>query len=638
MDKNTIIGFALIAAILIGFSILNRPSEDEIAKQKAYNDSISLVQQEIREAEKLQNEVAVLNNQKTDSTAIETQLNAFGDFKSSALGTEKHYTLENDLVEITLSNKGGKVISAKLKKYISQDSLPVELFNQEEADFSFTMALRNNHIINTSDLYFDPASEVTTDLNGNQSITFLLKSETGAGFEFVYTLPSDDYMLDFAIKSKDMQTIMPLGSNYMIVNWDAKIRQQEKGRQFEERYSTLNYKYVADDMEKLSESKDDKKNIANKLKWIAFKDQYFSSILIADKDFNNSTLASKVEAKNSGYMKSYSAEMTIDYNPAGKEDLNFKFYFGPNHYKTLASYDKGVPTEQKLKLRNIIPLGWGIFGWVNRFAIIPMFNLFSSFIGNFGIIILLMTIVIKTVLFPLTYKSYVSSAKMRVLKPEIDEINARIPADKAAERQKATMELYNKVGVSPFSGCLPTLLQMPILFAMFMFFPSSIELRGESFLWAKDLSSYDAIISWETYIPFISNYYGNHVSLFTLLMTITTLLSTKLNMANTATPDQPGAGMMKWMMYLMPIMFMFIFNNYASGLSYYYFISTLITVGQTYAIRATVDEKKLLAQLHAKRAANAKGQKTKKKSSFMERLEKMQREQEKMMKERAKKR
>lgn len=638
MDKNTIIGFALIAAILIGFSILNRPSEDEIAKQKAYNDSISLVQQEIREAEKLQNEATVLNNQKTDSTAIETQLNAFGDFKSSALGTEKHYTLENDLVEITLSNKGGKVISAKLKKYISQDSLPVELFNQEEADFSFTMALRNNHIINTSDLYFDPASEVTTDLNGNQSITFLLKSETGAGFEFVYTLPSDDYMLDFAIKSKDMQTIMPLGSNYMIVNWDAKIRQQEKGRQFEERYSTLNYKYVADDMEKLSESKDDKKNIANKLKWIAFKDQYFSSILIADKDFNNSTLASKVEAKNSGYMKSYSAEMTIDYNPAGKEDLNFKFYFGPNHYKTLASYDKGVPTEQKLKLRNIIPLGWGIFGWVNRFAIIPMFNLFSSFIGNFGIIILLMTIVIKTVLFPLTYKSYVSSAKMRVLKPEIDEINARIPADKAAERQKATMELYNKVGVSPFSGCLPTLLQMPILFAMFMFFPSSIELRGESFLWAKDLSSYDAIISWETYIPFISNYYGNHVSLFTLLMTITTLLSTKLNMANTATPDQPGAGMMKWMMYLMPIMFMFIFNNYASGLSYYYFISTLITVGQTYAIRATVDEKKLLAQLHAKRAANAKGQKTKKKSSFMERLEKMQREQEKMMKERAKKR
>ncbi|OJV36347.1 MAG: membrane protein insertase YidC [Bacteroidales bacterium 36-12] len=638
MDKNTIIGFALIAAILIGFSILNRPSEEEIAKQKAYNDSISLVQQEIREAEKLQNEVAVLNNQKTDSTAIETQLNAFGDFKSSALGTEKHYTLENDLVEITLSNKGGKVISAKLKKYISQDSLPVELFNQEEADFSFTMALRNNHIINTSDLYFDPASEVTTDLNGNQSITFLLKSETGAGFEFVYTLPSDDYMLDFAIKSKDMQTIMPLGSNYMIVNWDAKIRQQEKGRQFEERYSTLNYKYVADDMEKLSESKDDKKNIANKLKWIAFKDQYFSSILIADKDFNNSTLASKVETKNSGYMKSYSAEMTIDYNPAGKEDLNFKFYFGPNHYKTLASYDKGVPAEQKLKLRNIIPLGWGIFGWVNRFAIIPMFNLFSSFIGNFGIIILLMTIVIKTVLFPLTYKSYVSSAKMRVLKPEIDEINARIPADKAAERQKATMELYNKVGVSPFSGCLPTLLQMPILFAMFMFFPSSIELRGESFLWAKDLSSYDAIISWETYIPFISNYYGNHVSLFTLLMTITTLLSTKLNMANTATPDQPGAGMMKWMMYLMPIMFMFIFNNYASGLSYYYFISTLITVGQTYAIRATIDEKKLLAQLHAKRAANAKGQKTKKKSSFMERLEKMQREQEKMMKERAKKR
>lgn len=328
--------------------------------------------------------------------------------------------------------------------------------------------------------------------------------------------------------------------------------------------------------------------------------------------------------------------MTVDYNPNGNEDLAFKFYFGPNKYKTLAAYDKGVPSEQKLKLRDLIPLGWGIFGWVNRFAIIPMFNLFSSFIGNFGIIILLMTIVIKVVLFPLTYKSYVSSAKMRVLKPEIDEINARIPADKPAERQKATMELYQKVGVSPFSGCLPTLLQMPILFAMFMFFPSSIELRGESFLWAKDLSSYDAIVSWDTYIPLITPYFGNHISLFTLLMTITTLLSTKLNMANTATPDQPGAGMMKWMMYLMPIMFMFMFNSYASGLSYYYFISTLISVGQTYIIRATVDEKKLLAQLHAKRVANAKKQPTKKKSGFMDRLEKMQKEQEKMMRERSK--
>jgi YidC/Oxa1 family membrane protein insertase len=640
MDKNTILGFVLIAAILIGFSVLNRPSEEEIARQKAYNDSITrvqLAQQEVEKQAQVQQDITAENTAvASDSASMEKFMNAHGDFKSSVYGEEQLFVLENELVKITLSNKGGKVIAAELKNYLSQDSLPVKLFNQEEADFSFTMALRNNHIVNTSALYFKPVSAITMDEAGNQKITFRLQSDADAYFDFTYTLPADDYMLDFVVSSKEVNTIMPLGSNYMIVNWDTKIRQQEKGRQFEERYSTLNYKYVADDMEKMSESKDDSKKISNKLKWIAFKDQYFSSILIAGKDFSNTSLSSKVEPKESKYVKTYTAEMTVDYNPNGNENLAFKFYFGPNKYKTLAAYDKGVPSEQKLKLRDLIPLGWGIFGWVNRFAIIPMFNLFSSFIGNFGIIILLMTIVIKVVLFPLTYKSYVSSAKMRVLKPEIDEINARIPAEKAAERQKATMDLYQKVGVSPFSGCLPTLLQMPILFAMFMFFPSSIELRGESFLWAKDLSSYDAIVSWDAYIPLISPYFGNHISLFTLLMTITTLLSTKLNMANTATPDQPGAGMMKWMMYLMPIMFMFMFNSYASGLSYYYFISTLISVGQTYIIRATVDEKKLLAQLHAKRVANAKKQPTKKKSGFMERLEKMQKEQEKMMRERSK--
>ncbi len=640
MDKNTILGFVLIAAILIGFSVLNRPNEEEIARQKAYNDSITqiqLAQKKVEKQAQVQQNITTENTAvASDSASMEKFLNAHGDFKSSVYGEEQLFVLENELVKITLSNKGGKVIAAELKNYLSQDSLPVKLFNQEEADFSFTMALRNNHIVNTSDLYFKPVSAITKDEAGNQKITFRLQSDADAYFDFTYTLPVDDYMLDFVVSSKEVNTIMPLGSNYMIVNWETKIRQQEKGRQFEERYSTLNYKYVADDMEKLSESKDDSKKIPNKLKWIAFKDQYFSSILIAGKDFSNTSISSKVEPKDSKYVKSYTAEMTVDYNPNVNEDLAFKFYFGPNKYKTLAAYDKGVPSEQKLKLRDLIPLGWWIFGWVNRFAIIPMFNLFSSFIGNFGIIILLMTIVIKVVLFPLTYKSYVSSAKMRVLKPEIDEINARIPAEKAAERQKATMELYQKVGVSPFSGCLPTLLQMPILFAMFMFFPSSIELRGESFLWAKDLSSYDAIVSWDAYIPLISPYFGNHISLFTLLMTITTLLSTKLNMANTATPDQPGAGMMKWMMYLMPIMFMFMFNSYASGLSYYYFISTLISVGQTYIIRATVDEKKLLAQLHAKRVANAKKQPTKKKSGFMERLEKMQKEQEKMMKERSK--
>jgi YidC/Oxa1 family membrane protein insertase len=289
----------------------------------------------------------------------------------------------------------------------------------------------------------------------------------------------------------------------------------------------------------------------------------------------------------------------------------------------LSQYDKGVEGDQKLGLQEIIPLGWSLFRWVSRFLIIPMFNFFGTFIANYGIIILLMTIVIKLILLPFTYKSYMSTAKMRVLKPQIDEINAKIPADKAMERQQATMALYKRVGVSPMSGCLPMLLQMPILFAMFSFFPAAIELRQESFLWAQDLSSYDAIFSWDAYIPLITPYFGNHISLFCLLMTITNVVYTKLNMANQMGGQQMAA--MKWMMYLMPFMFMFMFNDYASGLSYYYFISLLITIGQTYLFRLFVDEEKLLKKLEAKK------QKPAKKSGFMARLEEAQRQQQKAM-------
>ena len=327
--------------------------------------------------------------------------------------------------------------------------------------------------------------------------------------------------------------------------------------------------------------------------------------------------------------------MTVPFDLTGKEPTGFRIYMGPNHFKTLSAYDKKVPRDEKLYLRELIPLGWLIFGWVNQYFVIPMFNILSRFIGSFGIIILIMTIVIKLILFPLSYKSYMSSAKMRVLKPQIDEINAKIPPEKAMERQKATMALYNKVGVSPMSGCLPMLLQMPLLIAMFSFFPSAIELRQQSFLWAPDLSAYDSILSWKGNIPLISNIFGNHISLFALLMTIASIFSTKLSMSTTQpSPDQPGAGMMKWMMYLMPVMFFFMFNSYASGLTYYYFLSSLFTVVQNEIIKLTIDEKKLLAQLHAR--GNANSNKPKKSGGFMERLEKMQREQQKAMKENAK--
>ncbi len=634
MDKNTVIGFALIALIFVGFSILNRPSEEQIAQQKRYNDSIALVQKQVAEIqaqqqilEQSKDTTVSTNETVVDSLAI--SLGKYGDFGVSALGEEKFYTLENELLKLTFSNKGGRIYAAELKNFRTHDSLPLILFDAQESNMSFTFVTSNNRVVNSSELYFEPVGDIKTDADGKQSLQLRLKTTSDAYLDFVYTLPSNDYMIGFDIKANKMNNLMPLGSNSLEMDWDMKIRQQEKGRQFEARYAQMMYKFSSGDVEKLSESKSDAARVPNRIKWLAYKDQFFTSVLIAENDFTSTDLKSEVEHETSPYLKSYSSDMSVAFDPQGNNPTSFRMYFGPIQYKILNDYDKGLAKDQKLYLRELVPLGWGVLGWINRFLIIPIFNVLSLFISNFGVIILLLTIFIKLLIFPMTYKSYMSSAKMRVLKPEIDEINARIPAEKAAERQKATMDLYSKVGVSPMSGCIPMLLQMPILIAMFNFFPASIELRQESFLWAKDLSSYDAIFSWDVYIPLITPYFGNHISLFCLLMTATTLIYNKLNtaMQPTAT-DQPGMGMMKWMMYLMPVMFMFIFNNYASGLTYYYFLSTLFSIAQTYIFRVTINEEKLLAQLHAKRNTKT----GKKKSGFMERLEKMQREQEKAMK------
>lgn len=629
MDKNTIIGFALIIAIVIGFAKLNTPTEQEYAL-KRQNDSIALVEQT-----KIDNQKIVPDSAKslaTESIANNdtSKINdAFGAFSPSAQGEDKYFTLENELVKLTLSSKGGRVYSAQLKNYRTHDSLPLILFDGSESNLNFTFITLNNRVVNSSELYFQPVSAVTTDAKGNKTIVLRLKTTGEGSMDFTYTLPANSYMLSFGLKANKMSSVIPASANSLDMHWSSKIRQQEKGRTFEDRYSSIEYKYLADEIEKLSESKDETKDLTNKVKWIAFKDQFFSSILISNEGITSAKLSSKMEKEDSKYLKAYTADMVVGFDPTGKLPTTFRIFFGPNQYKILHSYDKDALPENELKLNKLIPLGWGIFGWINQFAIIPMFNFFSKYLSNFGIIILLLTLVIKLVLFPLTYKSYVSSAKMRVLKPEIDEIHAKIPAEKTAERQKATMELYGKVGVSPLSGCVPSLLQMPLLFAMFSFFPAAIELRQQSFLWATDLSTYDSIMTLPFSIPFG---FGNHVSLFCLLMTVTNIVYTKLNMANTTTADQPGGAMMKWMMYLMPLMFLFMFNSYASGLSYYYFIATLISIIQTYVIRGFVDEKKILAQLHAKRNSNAK--KPAKKGGFLDRLEKMQREQQKAAKNR----
>ena len=628
MDKNTVIGLVLIFAIIVGFSWLNRPNEEQIEAQKRYRDSIQKV--ELAKAQ----QAALLEELQQQKANTDTLVNAevakqfFGNFSESAVGEEQFVTVENDLLKLVFTTKGGRIYSAELKEYKTHDSLPLVLFDKDESVLDFTFLSSNNRVLHTKDFYFEPTLIKTE--NG-QKLQMRLLLAADKYLEFDYLLSDNEYKVDFLINAHNMSDELDANSNSLEMLWKSKLKKQEKGRKFEARYATLNYKFTSDDVEYLSESKDDEKKLSNKIQWIAFKDQFFSTVLVANQSFTSTALESKI-SNNVDYLKEYKAEASVVFDPTGKTSTALSYLFIPNKYQTLKKYDKLYESEvgDNMQFRRLLPMGWSLFRWINEYLIIPIFNFFGKYISNYGIVIFLLTLVVKILIFPFTYKSYISSAKMRVLKPQIDEINAKYPPEKAMERQQATMNLYSRVGVSPMSGCLPMLFQMPILFAMFMFFPTCIELRQESFLWAKDLASYDAIFEWDAYIPLITPYFGNHISLFCLLMTITNIVYTKINMSS-----QVGAAdqmkVMKWMMYLMPVMFMFIFNDYAAGLSYYYFISLLLTIVQTYLFRLFVDEEKLLKKLEANK------KKPMKKSGFMARLEEAQRQQQKAMREQMKK-
>ena len=624
MDKNTIIGLLLIGAILIGFNWLNRPTPEQMAEMKRKQDSIALV--ESTQQKEMKQEVATLN-QTTDSVGKDSSRMAslFGVFAPLTQGKEELTTVNNSVLDLTFTNKGGRIYSAVLKDYLAQDSLPLTLFKGNDADYSFTFETRAGQKINTNELYFTP-------IVSKDRVT--MRAAVGADqyIDFVYSVTPDNYMISFDIESKGLASVLAPNTRSLELFWYEKLKQQEKGRKFEQRYANINYKLKGDDaVETLSESKNDTKEIDGKVQWIGYTDQFFSTIWISEQGFSSVALKSSVLDQSVDYLKEYESVSEVAFDPTGKEATKFSIYLGPNHYPTLRAYDKGRNTEDELHLDKVIPLGWGIFRWINKWLVIPVFNFLDNYIGSYGIIILLLTIFIKMILFPFTYKSYKSTAKMRVLRPQVEEINKKFPGqENAMERQRATKDLYSRVGASPMGGCLPMLLQMPILFAMFSFFPASIELRQKSFLWAPDLSSYDSIISWNEQIPIISTYFGNHLSLFCLLMTITNIVYTKFNMDQTNTGQEQMPGM-KAMMYIMPLMFLFIFNEYAAGLSYYYFISTLITIIQTLAFRKFVNEDKILAQLHA----NAK--KPKKKSGFMARLEEAQRQQQQVMRDKQQK-
>lgn len=611
-NKSTIIGWILIAAVMVGFIWINKPTEEQLAEQarlRAAQDSIALVQAQ-QELDQSMAEARYNQALLQDTTSALYQ---------AAQGEEQTFTLENELVRLTFSNRGARVTSAILKEYTNQEGLPLELFNQDDESINFMLDGKNENIV-TEKLYFAPI-EVTEN-------TLVFRMPVGTGhLDFSYRLLPESYMLNFTVQAHGLQNFFPSSMKTMNVDWAQRVRQQEKGYTFEQRYTTLTYR-TEKDTEHLSEIKEQSKELAG-VEWIAFKDQFFSSIFIADQQFKSAKINSSPINEGSGYLKSMEAETTVYFDPSGEKASQFQFYFGPNQYQTLKESSKLSTSGNNLHLDKLIYFGWPIVRWVNRFFVVYLFDWLNSWGINMGIVLLLLTLIVKAIVFPFTYKQYVSTAKMRSLKPYIDKINAKYPnPEDALQKQQETMQLYSKYGVSPMSGCLPTLIQMPVWMALFFFIPNAIELRGQKFLWANDLSAYDDLLHWDFNLPLL----GDHISLFCLLFSIVNIINTLYTMK-----QQPAGGdpqqqkMMKWMMLMMPIIFIFALNNYSAGLNYYYFISTLTTIIIMFVLRKTIDENKLLVQLEANYAKNQ--QKPVKKSSMMARLEAMQQQLEEQQKQ-----
>lgn len=599
-DKNSLIGFVLMAVILIVFNTFFFP---EIPQEQA--PITAPTEAVITETQFTETTVAtpLLSN----SVISEELKTKYGVFASAAKGTDEFQIIENDKLKITVANKGGRIVSVILKEYQTFDSLALDLFDSDSSRFN--LQFTTGHNINTADLYFVAEQSSNT-------LSMKLKADDSHYVEYLYTL-TDDYLIDFDIKFIGMESLIPSGINYMNLEWQMKTPQTEKSKTNQDMYTGIQYQYSADNEgDYLSFTSTDEDKINARLNWVAFKQQFFSAIFIAKDGFEKPTHLISTKSEGSKFIKDLAAKFELPYQHKIDEQLSFQFYFGPNHYKTLKAYDKGF--------EELVPLGWGIFGWVNQYIIINIFDFLSKYFSSYGIIILLLTLIIKIGLAPFTYKAFLSQAKMKVLKPEIDKINDKLKGKDPMKAQQETMGLYRKAGVNPMGGCLPMLFQFPILIAMFRFFPASIELRQESFLWADDLSSYDSIYELGFNIPF----YGDHISLFTLLMTISTLLYTHMN-SSMATGQM---AQMKWMMYLMPIMFLGFFNNYAAGLSYYYFLANMFTFTQQYFMKIMINEDEILAQLEANKKKPAKP-----KSKFQKKLEDMQKKQEQQLKGKKKK-
>ena len=624
MDRNQVIGFLLMGALFIGYMFYNQPTREELERKKRTQDSIAALQidtsetinseiveeaktSEIKPAVEASDSLTILK----DSLKRIQQVNLLGNFANAAEGKNQAFTLENEKLKITLHSLGGRVASVELKEYQTHDSLPLLVFDADSSDFSINF-FQDKKSIRTNELFFIPVSK-SQQVSGEEVASFTMRlptDEKDKYIDFIYNLSGNSYELSYTIKAVGLEDMIEDNSRELGLHWSVHALSKEKNIETERSTTTIFFKYFEDEVDYISERNSERIPLVAKTRWVAFKQQYFSAAIINDSGFDK--IDADVETRDlvdisSKYTKYMAANLTVPFSLEEKNKATMRFYFGPNHYQTLKSLD--------IDLQDQIDLGWGIFGWVNEYLVIPVFNFLDGFNLNYGIIILLLTLFIKLILFPFTYKTYMSSAKMKVLKPEIDELNEKHKNDDPLKKQQATMALYRKAGVNPLAGCLPMLFQMPILYAMFRFFPASIELRQEPFLWATDLSTYDSIYDLGFSIPF----YGDHISLFTLLMAASTFLYTKYN-TQMSMSSGPQAQQMKIMMYFMPVMLLGFFNNYSAGLSYYYFLANIVSVAQQLIIKTWfVDEEAILKQIEL----NKKKPQSGKKSAFQKRLEDM---------------
>lgn len=629
MDKNSLIGLGLIAAILGIWLFFSGPSKEEQARAKKKQDSIAAVQKKLadEEAKKIVVNTTVVDDTLksavvvSDSVKAVQQNDAYRDFSVAAKGTEEIVTIENDVLKAYISNKGAQVVKVELKKYSrSGQTAPLVLFDKDSTNFALKLdAYERSRILSTDSFYFKTSEKAVTVSSGSKSITFKLEtSKPGSYVEFVYSLKDKDYMLGCDVRFVGMEKIISSNVDQMTLTWRMNMPSQEKYIEKEKEAATAYYKFTIDKPDYINPRTAVEEKPLNDapIKWVSFKQQFFNSTLIAQTEFlkDGSFVKMSGRPNSATVVKAVNTDLGIPYTHMPNEKFGMKFYFGPNDYKTLKGYGDD--------LEKIIPTGWSIFSYINKWMVIPLFDLLGNM--NMGVVILILTLIVKILLLPIAYKTYMSGARMRVLKPETDALAAKYKDGDPMKKQQETMALYRKAGVNPLSGCIPLLLQFPILIALFAFIPAAIELRQKGFLWADDLSTYDSIWTFGK-VSIINSIYGDHVSLFAMLMFVSTIIYTWMNSAMLQPQQNTQMPGMKFMMYFMPVIFLAVMNSYAAGLSWYYFLANMITFLQTYAFKWIIDDKKIRAKIDE----NMK--KPVKVSNFQKKLEQMTKERQQQL-------